>query len=206
MSDPTEYPPVELQPPVLDDATPPPLTPPARPAEPPRARRCADLGAGFGPNAEPLTAARILDGLLKQPGRIAYAVTAPESAGTAAVLGGILALSALVVGAVMGTFAGGHQLWAVPLKVLAGLLFSAALCLPSLYILTSVAGGGQTFGQTAGLLLQALALTGLLLVLSWLCSPFLCKPSQRPHILPREYFQQNFYERVWQALTELERG
>lgn len=39
--------------------------------------------------------------------------------------------------------------------------------------------------------------------LSWLLSPFLCKPTQPPHIIPKEYFQENFYERVWHALTDL---
>lgn len=39
--------------------------------------------------------------------------------------------------------------------------------------------------------------------LSWLLSPFLCKPTQLPHIIPKEYFEQNFYERVWQAIMEL---
>jgi hypothetical protein len=43
--------------------------------------------------------------------------------------------------------------------------------------------------------------------LSWLLSPFLCKPTQPPHVVAREYFEQNFYERVWQALREArERG
>jgi len=41
--------------------------------------------------------------------------------------------------------------------------------------------------------------------LSWLLSPFLCKPTQEPHIVPREYFQQNFYERVWYAINEVTR-
>lgn len=39
--------------------------------------------------------------------------------------------------------------------------------------------------------------------LSWLFSPFLCKPTQEPHLLPREYFQENFYERVWHTLRAL---
>jgi hypothetical protein len=34
--------------------------------------------------------------------------------------------------------------------------------------------------------------------LAWLFSPFLCKPSQPPHVIAREYFEQNFYERVWE--------
>lgn len=39
--------------------------------------------------------------------------------------------------------------------------------------------------------------------ISWLLSPFLCKPTQQPHIIPKEYFQENFYERVWRAITDL---
>jgi hypothetical protein len=39
--------------------------------------------------------------------------------------------------------------------------------------------------------------------LSWLFSPFLCKPTQLPHILPKEYFQENFYERVFRAARDL---
>jgi len=38
--------------------------------------------------------------------------------------------------------------------------------------------------------------------LAWLLSPFLCKPTHAPHVIAREYWQQNFYERVWQALRE----
>jgi len=39
--------------------------------------------------------------------------------------------------------------------------------------------------------------------LSWLLSPFLCKPTQLPHVIPKEYFHENFYERVWHGMTDL---
>ncbi|OGV67083.1 MAG: hypothetical protein A2498_01725 [Lentisphaerae bacterium RIFOXYC12_FULL_60_16] len=39
--------------------------------------------------------------------------------------------------------------------------------------------------------------------LSWLFSPFLCKPTQEPHLLPKEYFQENFYERVWHSAVKV---
>jgi hypothetical protein len=39
--------------------------------------------------------------------------------------------------------------------------------------------------------------------LSWLLSPFLCKPNFAPHLLARSYFDGNFYEHVYQALREL---
>ncbi len=42
--------------------------------------------------------------------------------------------------------------------------------------------------------------------LSWLFSPFLCKPTQLPHIFPKEYFQENFYERVLRAIEAVFHG
>jgi hypothetical protein len=40
---------------------------------------------------------------------------------------------ALIYGVVAGTFSGGTQLWAAPVKIAAGLMISALICLPSLY-------------------------------------------------------------------------
>ena len=39
--------------------------------------------------------------------------------------------------------------------------------------------------------------------LSWLLSPFLCKPNYEAHFITRTYFQGNFYEQVWRALMTL---
>lgn len=39
--------------------------------------------------------------------------------------------------------------------------------------------------------------------LSWLFSPFLCKPNFPAHILARTYFDGNFYEHVFRALREM---
>ena len=36
--------------------------------------------------------------------------------------------------------------------------------------------------------------------ISWMFSPFLCKPYQKPHIFPQEYDEANFYERVGHAV------
>lgn len=38
--------------------------------------------------------------------------------------------------------------------------------------------------------------------LSWLFSPFLCKPDLPAHFLPQEYFCENFYERIFRLLME----
>ena len=39
--------------------------------------------------------------------------------------------------------------------------------------------------------------------LSWLLSPFLCKPNYEAHFITRAYFEGNFYEQVWRALLSL---
>jgi hypothetical protein len=38
--------------------------------------------------------------------------------------------------------------------------------------------------------------------LSWLFSPFVCKPNFPPHILARTYFEGNFYEHVFHAIKD----
>ena len=58
-----------------------------------------------------------------------------------------------------------------------------------------------------GLLLTWIVVIGFVgCQLSWLFSPFLCKPTQLPHIFPKEYFQENFYERVLRAIVAVLHG
>ncbi|OGV67084.1 MAG: hypothetical protein A2498_01730 [Lentisphaerae bacterium RIFOXYC12_FULL_60_16] len=77
-------------------------------------------------------------------------------------------------GLTMGSFSGGMQLWAVPVKSMGMVLFSALLCLPSLYILAAWGGSDRTLSQMTGILLQSLGLAGLLLVgfapIAWIFS------------------------------------
>jgi hypothetical protein len=83
-------------------------------------------------------------------------------------------LCALIYGLVVGTFSMHEQFWAAPLKVAGGLLLSALICLPSLYIFACLSGSAarpaEIFGQVCGLLM----LTTLLLVgfapVAWLFS------------------------------------
>jgi len=37
--------------------------------------------------------------------------------------------------------------------------------------------------------------------LSWLFSPFICKPNYPPHLITRTYWEGNFYEHLYHALT-----
>src|SRR5262245_52422153 len=75
-----------------------------------------------------------VEAILRQPRRVVYALHQGKTAG---VTWGLLLVAvgcALVYGLVVGTFSGKMQLWAAPLKVAGGLLISALICLPSLYI------------------------------------------------------------------------
>jgi hypothetical protein len=79
----------------------------------------------------------------------------------------VIALLCLVAyGVVVGGFSGGTQLWAAPLKIIGGALLTAAICLPSLYVLACLGGANDTLklGPLAGLLLATIALNATLLV------------------------------------------
>jgi len=73
-------------------------------------------------------------------------------------------LSFLLFGFVLGCFAKHQQLWAAPLKITIGLLFSGVICFPSLYIFSTLAGARVSIQQLAACLAGALALAGLLLL------------------------------------------
>ena len=86
----------------------------------------------------------------------------------------LAALSFLGYGFIIGTFSAGEQLLVVPAKVLGGVIFSAAICFPSLYIFSCFSGGRQSLGDTAGLFALGLAMWSILLVgfapIAWLFS------------------------------------
>jgi hypothetical protein len=73
-------------------------------------------------------------------------------------------VSFLLFGFVLGCFAKHEQLWAAPVKITLGLLFSGAICFPSLYIFSTLAGARVSIPQLAACLAGALALAGLLLL------------------------------------------
>ena len=70
----------------------------------------------------------------------------------------------LIYGVVVGTFSGGAQLWAAPAKIAAGLMISALICLPSLYIFTCLSGSQARLVEVFGLLAGLLMLMTILLI------------------------------------------
>jgi len=76
----------------------------------------------------------------------------------------VTALCLVVYGITLGSFAMHEQLWASPLKILLGTLFSVLICFPSLYIFTCLTGTHAGVKQIFAGLLGTLSLMGILLV------------------------------------------
>jgi hypothetical protein len=114
------------------------------------------------PNA-PTPRSNAIDQLLRQPEALFARLDEPN-AGRVLVKLALLALFGHVVyGVVVGSFAGGMQWWAAPLKMGLGMSLCAAICFPSLYIFVSSSGADARGMRVAGLMLGVLALTSVFL-------------------------------------------
>lgn len=149
-------------PPEPSPATPPPIQKPvSRPVTP--TAKNGNAALDFQPMENPATFFSVIETLLKQPGRVLY--ECKEGNAKVPVLLLISAVLCLAVfGGLLGTFSGGVQAWAAPLKIVTGLLISLIICLPSLYIFSALGGLNARLSQVAGLLLAAISLTSLLLL------------------------------------------
>lgn len=153
--------------------TPPPI-PPARGRPPtPHEEERTIFAEEFKP-LDSVTVSAVTEALLKRPARLAHELLLGRASPVRIALLGVCVVGLLLYGVVMACFSGGAQFWAVPIKVLAGVFLSAAICMPSLYILSALAGNRLTLGDMWGQLLTALALSSLLLAgfapVAWLFS------------------------------------
>jgi hypothetical protein len=146
----------DQQPPELPVKQPSPAIPTSPPAKPagPDPDYVAMEGSGFS---------QILSHLLRKPMSVVYSFN-HEGKSTASALLLITLVCLAIFGFVIGIFSAGDQLWAAPLKVIGGVLFSALICLPSLYIFGSLGGMDAKIQQVIGLMLTFVAITSLLLV------------------------------------------
>jgi hypothetical protein len=112
--------------------------------------------------------------ILRQPRRLMYQLRQPGAGVLMASMCFAALLCAVIYGVVVGTFSGGPQLWIAPAKVAGGLLVSALICLPSLYIFACLSGSQARLAEVFGLVLGLLMLTTLLLIgfapVAWLFS------------------------------------
>lgn len=143
----------------MNDENPP--QPPGIPATPPAAPEPAFAAADQVPIA---SLAETFEALLRQPRRVLCQLGEARARTVIVLLFGLAVTCATLYGVVVGAFAGGTQLWAAPVKIAGGLLWSGLICLPSLYIFTCLAGGRATIGQVTGLVGGLLALMSLLLI------------------------------------------
>ncbi len=115
-----------------------------------------------------------VEALLRQPRRLMFQLRQP---GAGKLIAGMLAVAIIcsaVYGVIVGSFSGGSQWWAAPVKVTGGLLISTVICLPSLYIFTSLSGAQARLLEIFGLVVGLLMLMTILLVgfapVAWLFS------------------------------------
>lgn len=118
--------------------------------------------------------AAAIESILRQPRRVMFQLRQPGGGKLIAAMLFIAAACSLVYGVIVGSFSGGVQWYAAPLKISCGLLISALICLPSLYIFACLSGSKarlvEIFGMVAGLLmLMTILLIGFAPV-AWLFS------------------------------------
>jgi hypothetical protein len=108
--------------------------------------------------------AGVIEALLKHPGRIIYELQKNWRPSLSVWLL-IFALTGLAAyGVIVGSFAGGTQMWIAPAKICLGALLAMLICLPSLYIFACLAGIESHVRSIAGILFAAVALSAVLLI------------------------------------------
>jgi hypothetical protein len=118
--------------------------------------------------------ASAIESILRQPRRVMFQLRQPGAGWIIITMLFVAMVCALIYGVVVGTFSGGTQYWAAPVKIASGLLIASMICLPSLYIFTCLSGSQarlvEIFGLVAGLLmLMTILLIGFAPV-AWLFS------------------------------------
>ena len=105
-----------------------------------------------------------IEALLRQPRRVWLQLNRGHSGPLIGALLIVALFCAVVYGVVVGAFSGGTQFWAAPVKIAGGLLLSALICLPSLYIFSCLSGSSARLTEVLGLIAGLLALMTVLLV------------------------------------------
>jgi hypothetical protein len=105
-----------------------------------------------------------IEAILRQPRRVMYQLRQPGGGRLVFAMLFMAIVCSLIYGVIIGTFSMGTQLWAAPVKVASGLLISAVLCLPSLYIFTCLSGSNARLTEICGLVAGLLLLMTILLI------------------------------------------
>jgi hypothetical protein len=118
----------------------------------------------FEPMPEGISAALVIEALLKYPGRIIHELQNNWRMALAIWLLLFALFGMATYGVVVGSFSGGAQMWIAPVKVALGTLLSTLICLPSLYIFACLGGIDARLRTVTGVLFAAVGLAALLLI------------------------------------------
>lgn len=105
-----------------------------------------------------------IEAILRKPRRVIFQLRQPNPEKLIGAMLLIALVCSMIYGVIVGTFSGHDQLWAAPVKIAAGLLISALICLPSLYIFTCLSGSQARLIEVFGLLTGLLMLMTILLI------------------------------------------
>ncbi len=137
--------------------------PPVPQASPSPASVAAPTVMKIEPMQAPVSFPNVIEALLKHPGQLIHSSQQSGSGVPARLaLGSLLCLT--IFGLLLGTFSGGNQLWAAPLKITVGMIVAVIICFPSLYIFSALDGLNARVHQIASIVLGMVALTSLLLL------------------------------------------
>ena len=134
------------------------------------------LALGENPSErEPIPNAVVAaEAILREPRRVMFQLRQPGAGRLIAGMFFVALLCSGLYGAVVGSFSMGTQLWAAPVKIAGGILASALICLPSLYIFACLSGSQARLNEICGLIAGLLLLMTILLVgfapVAWLFS------------------------------------
>src|ERR1017187_5311396 len=93
-----------------------------------------------------------IDAIARQPLRVMYQLRQPRAGRLILAMLFVAIVCSLVYGLVVGSLSMHAQLWAAPVKIAGGLVVSALICLPSLYIFTCLSGSQARLAEMGGLL------------------------------------------------------
>ena len=154
--------------------TPPPVPPQIPPSAIPLPATLMPLGENPDDREQILNAISAIESILRKPRRVMYRLRQPASGGLILSMVMVTIGCSLIYGVVVGTFSMGEQLWAAPVKIAGGLLFTSLLCFPSLYIFACLSGSQARLAEVCGLVTGLLMLMTILLIgfapVAWLFS------------------------------------
>lgn len=118
----------------------------------------------YVPLGKPLGMMVVAETILKHPDTLIYELHHEKTNALIGVKLGISVLCLLAFGCTVGMFSGGTQLWAAPVKITAGVLLSALLCIPSLFVFSCLSGADSSLPRMVGTVAGVVTVSSLLLL------------------------------------------